>query len=185
MSHNISRQINDSFGKCGDISLNIIIDYIKGDYQSAIRNYDEVWKMIEENRFDNLNYVVKINLGNIYREMKDYDKSLTFLNEARDIYEKNHFLGQYSVFVYSSLADSLIEKYKKRVESESYLQKSDMKKNLNEIRKIIRKALHKTKSWLVLYTEALRVSGKYYTLTGKIQKAEKLFLQRRTQLADR
>ncbi len=184
LSHNISRQINDSFGKCGDISLNIIIDYIKGDYQSAIRNYDEVWKMIEENRFDNLNYVVKINLGNIYREMKDYDKSLTFLNEARDIYEKNHFLGQYSVFVYSSLADSLIEKYKKELNQNHTFKKADMKKNLNEIRKIIRKALHKTKSWLVLYTEALRVSGKYYTLTGKIQKAEKLFLQS-IQLADR
>ena len=59
-----------------------------------------------------------------------------------------------------------------------------MKKNRNEIKKITRKALRKTKSWQVHYAEALRVSGKYYALAGKKKKSEKLFIHS-IQVADR
>src|SRR5271157_4041835 len=84
----ISRHLDDHNGICDALDHFSMVEYIRGNYDSAADYYKEVLELIKKYKFSYVNCFVKTNLGKIYREKRNYEKSLEYLNEAKDSYER-------------------------------------------------------------------------------------------------
>ncbi|MBN2159650.1 MAG: AAA family ATPase [Spirochaetes bacterium] len=119
-----------------------------------------------------VNCEVNIVLGELYLEKGEIEKSLKYLNAARELYEKNNFLKPYTVQLYPLLAEAMIAEYGTLDETTAGRKKAHMKK----IRGMCRKAMARTRKWSAYRGMSLLASAKYCALAEKNRKAEKLFM---------
>ncbi len=98
--------------------------------------------------------------GYLENERGNYDIAARHLEEARKLHENNHFLQDFTVNVYSLLADA-------------YMGMGDP--GLKRTGDTCRRALKAVKRLVNHHCSALRVNAKYFALLGRKKKAEKLF----------
>ncbi|MGE5405903.1 MAG: protein kinase domain-containing protein, partial [Candidatus Saccharibacteria bacterium] len=115
-----------------------------------------------------------IELAILFMDRDDFKKAIEYLERARDLYQTNTFLQQYTVLLFYSLAEAYIADYKANIMSQTPAEK---KSYLKKIEKISKKAMAKTKGWNTHLGGALRALAKYQVLAGSNHLAEKYFLQ--------
>ncbi|MCP4136651.1 MAG: protein kinase [bacterium] len=100
------------------------------------------------------------------------EKAVMYLEEAKELNEKNSFLKQYTVAVYFNLARAYIEEY---LLKEQELPGKKRALYIKKIKEASFLALKKTKKWAAHLGGALRVMGSYYALIGSNDRAKKFF----------
>lgn len=91
-SLNLKIEIKDSIGIADSYNnLGIILDE-KGEYLKALNNYFGALKIYEEKatNFDQVPSVL-VNIGIVYKKLKNYNKVLEYYNRALNIYKKNDY----------------------------------------------------------------------------------------------
>lgn len=106
-----------------------------------------------------------INYGILLMEKENYDEAVIFLETARRLFIEKNFIKDYTVYLFSCLAEVYIELYKSRGTP-------DLMKHIKEM---CAESLAMTKSWPNHRAAAFRVCAKYYALIGRRKKAEWYF----------
>src|SRR5208337_4748281 len=106
-----------------------------------------------------------INFGYLMMEKGNYDEAVRYLETARKLYSENHFLRNYTVYLFSLLAEAYLELYK--IGQEGI--REDM------IKKLCAESLKKTRRWPNHYQAALRANAKYHEIAGKPEIADLFF----------
>lgn len=101
-------------------------------------------------------------------------ESLTHLEEAKALYEKNSFFKDMTVQLYPYLADALIEAYKA---DELLLDEKEKKDRTAKIKKACVESLRRTKRWANHHGLSQRAMAKYLAIRGRTQEAEKYFMK--------
>ena len=114
-----------------------------------------------------------MNLGFLELEQGNIEKATELLEKSKEIYEKNYFMRNYLVYVYSLLAEAYLREFK----GEFIVKNKETRRKMKKLKRASYTALRKTKNWTNHYGGALRVTGEYCALAGKTQKAEEYFLK--------
>lgn len=168
----ISQKINDDYGTSAAMSFLAIAYLEKGDYIRA-----EEWNSKSLSISEGKNILYSICFGNIHRgylyiETGRLKESICCLEKAKELYEANTFLKDWTVFLYHHLVDAYIEDFKTKTNK---LIPIENKKYVKVIKRTCKNALKYIKPWPNHYGAALRVTAKYYALIGNQKKAEKFF----------
>lgn len=167
-----SIRIKDDYGISAAYMCSMQYLYERGDYNDAV---DYGMKSHAISREKNILFVlceVNIQLGVVFLEKGDVDNALSYLAQARDLYEKNNFLKQYTVMVYPFLALALIQEFNAGKDA---LSRSETRVKLLKIKRACALALKKTRPWTTHYGIALRAQALYYALVNRNRKAETFF----------
>ncbi|MDY6934421.1 MAG: diguanylate cyclase [Spirochaetota bacterium] len=169
----IIEKSNDDFQICFIRWINSELYFKKGDYEESER-----WGIRCCNHsFDKELWVVycraKISLCDLFLEKGDIKTAFKHVKEAKEIYKRNNLPREYTISLYTYLAEITIADYL----SNEGITSGQRKSYLRRIKKICKGSLLKTRRWPNHYGIALRVYGKYYALIGKNRKAEALFIQ--------
>ncbi len=159
---------NDVYGICDAFITNLCYFHETGDIIEAKNWGDKSLKLsIENNKPYNI-CTTYMEYGYLYLDgFKEIILAEEYLKKAKELYDKNNFLKNYSVNIFTYLAELALAK----------TQQNSSKENLKNSRLAIREALKQTKSWPTHTGGALRVAGKYYALINKKELAEKYFTQ--------
>ncbi|MBN1898119.1 MAG: diguanylate cyclase [Spirochaetes bacterium] len=167
----ISKKINDDYGVCAALS-DLALCYIEsGFYDKA---YDAGLKSLKQSLDNKIWFItcsMSSRMGYLEIERGNYQKAIDYITKARELYENNTFLKDYTVYVYSFLAKASIEELKTKKDNRL------IEQNAGKIKKICKEALKNTKHWANHYGRALRVMAEFYSLTNKKNKAERYFVK--------
>ncbi|MBU1076461.1 MAG: SpoIIE family protein phosphatase, partial [Spirochaetes bacterium] len=140
----------------------------KGDLnQSQEWGYQSL-RISEKNKIQFTMCVSNIYLGHQEIEKRNLKRAVKYLEKAKKINECNSFLKDYTVFLYTDLAETYLGEYK------SHTFNFKMQK---KIKKACKEALKQTRQWANHFGGALRVSAKYYSLIGNNRTADKYFMK--------
>jgi len=114
-----------------------------------------------------------IELGRVYLEKRDSQRSLKYLEKAHELYRENSFLKQYTVQLFPALAEAYLYSYISGKDSGDGVSEQHLQKT----KEFCRKSLSRTRRWATYYGQALLVNAKYYAVRGNKKRAQKLFLQ--------
>jgi len=103
-------------------------------------------------------------VGYYYLMTENYKESLNYFDKAKEVFDKNNFLGQYTVNLFCFKAEAAI---RLALQEESI--------NDPNLYTICKEALRKTKTWPTHYGKALRSMGMYYSTIGSYSKAVTYF----------
>jgi len=168
----ISERIGDNYGisvSQTDISLALTE---KGEFDEAESWGKKSLALSEEKKIWYPNCFANIHYGYLQIEKGNYIKAIEYLERAKQLYETNTFLKDYTVYLYSHLADAYISRLKT-----ADLRGQVKRRELKKIKKTCQDALRQTKSWVNHYGGALRVTAKYYALIGDRRRAESFFFK--------
>jgi serine phosphatase RsbU (regulator of sigma subunit) len=170
----ISQKTKDNYGISA--SYNCIVPYYieTGDYEKAYECGMKSYDFAYENKIWFVFCEVNIQLGILFLEQNEIEKSLGYLNTARELYEKNNFLKHYTILVYPFIAEAFLADY---LQKKNSMSKTEKRASLKKIGKSCAEAMRKTRSWVTYQGISMRIAAKYYAETGKNLKAEKLFLE--------
>lgn len=112
-------------------------------------------------------------LGKLMNMKGDYNKSIMYLENAREFDLNNRFIKHFSIPTYPHLAEAYINQYIDAFQKNN-MNSTTLKRE--KIRVACKEALKKTKKWSTHYGLALNVNARYYTLSEKYKKAEKYFI---------
>jgi signal transduction histidine kinase/serine/threonine protein kinase len=169
---NISNKLKDDFGICSSKNWLLYCYTKKGDFHKAEEYARASLALSYEKKIWFAYFTANSRLGDLKLEDNNYIEAKECLEKARKLNEENSFLKNYNVFVYPYLACAYILEY---TSNSHKLKEKERRRALQGIKKIAQIALHKTKSWVNYYGEALRANAKYYSLIGKKKKARKYF----------
>ena len=172
LHHGIAEKINDPFGMA---ESNSCISYCyteTGDFLKAEKlGKNAVNVSRKHNQLFALCFTTE-HYGYLQLEKNNFLEAIKYLEESKDLFEKNTFLKDYTTYTYPYLADAYIEKYKINKNTKKIKLK---KEELVKIKKACKKALSITMPWPNHYGASLRVSAKYYSLVNKKNKAKRYF----------
>ncbi len=114
-------------------------------------------------------------LGEVYMELGDLTQARAFIMESKALYEKNHFLKTYTVYVYNYVAELLIREYQQAFPNSSDIGSIAQRRALARIGQACRTALKKNKAWPVSYGCSLRLAAQYYALHHQPKLARQTF----------
>jgi serine/threonine protein kinase len=103
----------------------------------------------------------------------EYEKALHYLEKAMEVYNKNRFLGQYTVNLFCFRAEAALK-----------LAQQNNSINRDTLYKYCKDALKKAKPWPTHYGKALRTMGIFHTHCGKYTRAKK-YLHKSIQLHEK
>lgn len=148
----------------------------KGEFEKAEQYAKKAYKLSHELAQSIQNWldycIVIIILGAFSLEKRDVRKAIEYLEEAKEIFEKNSFIRQYTVHLYCHLANAYIQDY---VLKAGRLKKTEKDIMLKKIKKACQEAVDKTSSWATYNMSAFLVYAKYYSLINNKNNAQKLF----------
>ena len=170
----ISERINDAYGATGARRILSYCYIERGNYEKGEQLGEESLALSKEKEVWFIYCTSHINLGYLEIERKDYDKAIAHLDEARELDEKYGFIKDFTVYLYSHLADAYMGRFSTSFSSLDTVQR---RKETAKIRRACRLAVKKARQWPNHYGAALRVTAKYCALTGHKKKAEDYFLQ--------
>ncbi len=113
-----------------------------------------------------------IELGSCLLEKKEFSRALHNLQNAKDLFESGNFLRHYTVHLFYHLADAMLYSL---LNDRSDGMRIPVQQ-LNEIKKIVSRALRESKRWRTHRPGALRTAAHLYEAEGKIAKAERFYL---------
>lgn len=170
----IACKIKDNYTLCASKIFFLQYYREKGDYKEAERYGLECSKLSFDIK-DLFNYCsISIELGIMYIERNEISKALVYLERAKELNEKSNFLKQYTVLIYQSLAEAYIMDY---IKNKSKMDKVTQLKNIRKIKETCKRALKKTKDWVLHYGGALRVNARYELLNGNLKNTEELLIK--------
>ncbi len=105
-------------------------------------------------------------------EAGEFLKAIEFLEEAKELHEKNTFLKQYVVLLYANLAHAYIDDCLLRYGS---LTLKEKKKEVAKIFRACKDAVSKTKKWPTHHAGALLAQARASSIFGKDNRARELF----------
>jgi predicted ATPase/AraC-like DNA-binding protein len=114
-----------------------------------------------------------IELGKVYLEKREIQRSLKYLEHAYALYKNNNFLKHSTIHIYPALADAYLAAYTGNIE----INQMDARHVLKKTGEFCKKSLGKTKRWTSYYGMALLVNAKYSAVRGRKKQAEKFFLR--------
>ncbi len=173
----ISRRNNDNFGIAAghaDLALCFIET---GRYEKAYKNAILSNFESKDNNIDFIYCTSSIELGKYYFEQTSFEKAINYFEQARELFEKNDFLKQYTVQLYPYLSNAYIENY---LLNKTEMSNKAAKKLLKQIKRTCKKSIKITKNWITYYGYSLSILAKYYSIKGQNNKAKKLFEKSRT-----
>ncbi|MBI5206831.1 MAG: diguanylate cyclase [Candidatus Firestonebacteria bacterium] len=146
----------------------------KGDFKKAKEFAEKGLKLSLNSKNQFPICTAYIHIGYCELEQDNYDQAIKYLEEAKNINEKNTFLKNFTVFLYPYLADSYINRFLLIMKEFNVNQKYT---ELTRTKNICNLSLKKTIKWPLHHSCSLRVTGKYYTLLNKNKKADKYFIK--------
>ncbi|MBN1898711.1 MAG: diguanylate cyclase [Spirochaetes bacterium] len=168
----ISQKIKDHYGISAALS-NLSHCYIEtGDFKKAEEMGEQSLRISGEKKiwfpycYGNTHY------GYLMLEEENFSQAINYLETARDVFEHQTLLKDYTIYLYPLLAESYLEKFKL---IRNDIGKKEKKEEINKIKKACYKALKLTKSWNNYHTLSLRVIAKYKLMIGKKQSAYNFF----------
>lgn len=165
----ISEEIKDEFGILSCLGYMVEIFIEQGDLDSAESTLSRGYALASRQALPFPLLGMHMGLGHLHLERQNPDKAVEFLNKAREINEQHELLKNYTLIVYFTLADAMIEKQKGQRRAD--------RKELKRIGRICRFCLRGGKTWITHYSSCLRVYAKYLALCGKRKRAERVFLK--------
>ena len=172
LHHGIAEKINDTYGMAESNSCVSYCYTETGDFLKAEKlGKNAVNVSRKHNQLFALCFTTE-HYGYLQLEKNNFLEAIKYLEESKDLFEKNTFLKDYTTYTYPYLADAYIEKYKINKNTKKIKLK---KEELVKIKKACKKALSITMPWPNHYGASLRVSAKYYSLVNKKNKAKRYF----------
>ena len=167
----ISQRIGDSFGTAIAMGILQWCAVEKGELAEA-----ESWgeQSLALGRKEEMLYAIccsSIYYGALETERDEYNAAIQHLNEAKLLCRKNNFIKQYTVKLYSLLAEAALADYLNRI---GELSPKEQRALLRRIRGYCKDALRKTRFWQSHRGVALLACARYYSLSGK-RKADRYF----------
>ncbi|MBU1078450.1 MAG: hypothetical protein KKH98_14225, partial [Spirochaetes bacterium] len=170
----ISQKIGDYYGESSCMSYLAFSLIEKGDFDQAEKWNKRSLKLSREKKILYNICFGFIHMGYLYLEKGDIKKAISFLEKARELYDKNQFLKDWTVCLFYLIADAYIIFHNLHASGYNSHQR---KRSLKKIRKACRRAFWQTKMWVNHHGAALRVIGKYHALCNRNSKAQKYFLK--------
>ena len=167
----ISKKTKDTYGTTAALVGITICNIEIGEFQQSEKSIKKALDISHGNSILFGRCFSEKFYGYLLLEKGFYQQSIKYLEKAKKLNEENTFLNEYTVHIYSFLADAYMEKFllQKR------FKKTQKKDELKKIKKTCSKALRQAKKWVNHYGSALRVTAKYYGLKNKKRKAHKYF----------
>jgi diguanylate cyclase (GGDEF)-like protein len=170
----ISQKIGDDYGASTSLS-NIGICYRgKGDFEKAEEYLKRALELTQKKEIWFINCYSYIDYGYLAMERGNFENAVRCLETARELYEKYKFVKDYSIYVYSYLAEAYVEEYRSKYYN---LNVQESYKQLKKIKGACKEALRQTKAWPNHYGSALKAVAKYYALIKQNKKAKRYFLK--------
>ncbi|MBN1897737.1 MAG: diguanylate cyclase [Spirochaetes bacterium] len=178
----ISERINNDHG-ISEAQITLSYCYTeKGDFEQAEKWLIKGKNLCEEKKNKFLICYAYLYYGFLEIERRHYSKAIVHLEQAKEVYEDNTFLKDYTVYLYVYLAEAYIENFRIMTGSKPLRRKTDKgygskekKKELKKIKNTCLGALRKNKAWPNHYGAALRVAAKYYALVNKKKRSARYF----------
>ncbi|MBN1899425.1 MAG: diguanylate cyclase [Spirochaetes bacterium] len=168
----VSQKIKDEYGMSSAMSY-LALAYIEmGEFDRA---EDLNQKSLHISEPAKILYNVcfgYIHMGYLRAEQGDLKTAIKYYEDAKDLYEHNTFLKDWTCFVYHHLTDAYIEEYRKNKKKYS---RKEQKILLKKIKANCHKAQKVQRIWANHYGAALRVTGKYQALKNRKKKAQIYF----------
>jgi tetratricopeptide (TPR) repeat protein len=166
--YEVVNTINDDNGIAAALSGIADIYTEQGDFPRA-----EQWALQANERAEERGLSLAIcysvtNLGYLALERGDIEKAIAYLKRGRMLFDSHNFIKEFSVQVYSYLADALVERCLSRTDSVLGWERA-------EAREVCNRALSLTRPWPNRYGSALRAMAKYHAFTGDDKKAAEGF----------
>lgn len=147
--------------------------YTLGDYEDALSQGLQGYEHAKTHDVAFLQCKLCFMLGEVYMEQGVLEKARAFIMEAKALYEKNHFLKTYTVYVYNYVAELLLREYQQQAGDKN--SKAARRQALSKIGQVCRTAVQKNKAWPVSFGCSLRVMAQYYGLKGQAKLARQTF----------
>ncbi|MCX7923197.1 MAG: protein kinase [Clostridia bacterium] len=170
----LSQRTDDAFGIIVAKVQNSRCYIEVGELDTAEELANEVINLSKQKKIWLMYCCGLINLGCICLERENYDEAIKVLQEAKIFNEKNLFLKDYTVGLYTYLAEAYLKKFADKILI------TGIKLGLRDramLRSVYRNALTKTRSWANHYGSALRAAANYYVLIREYKKAESSFIK--------
>ena len=167
----ISQKIRDEWGIAAASDDILFSCAEKGEFAKAEEEGNRALAFCEQKEILLTSCTAYIDLGILETERKNYDKAIEHFIRAKKLSEENNFIKEYTVRLYSYLAEAYIGQI-----IEAREQKPDREK-MKEIKALCKEALKQTRSWVNWYGVALRANAGYYCLAGDKKRAEEFFLK--------
>ncbi|HAR64320.1 MAG TPA: hypothetical protein DCS13_12710 [Candidatus Margulisbacteria bacterium] len=173
---NVSTMNKDEHGICCAADMLVRAFVETGDFEKARKYGEKSLQVSEDKKIWYVHCRANADIGLLYLESGDYDLAIQHLEKARDIHRKTgkSFFKDMVVYLYISLADSYIEKYRR---DGFGISKSDRKIAIKQIKVAINEALKATKPWPNHHGGSLRIAAKHSALVKNNKAANSYFLK--------
>jgi len=133
-----------------------------GEYDRAEDELSEYYKIAREKNLSYDKCLTCIFLGHLHTEKGEIVKAILYMNEARDLIESNMFPPYYITIYYSYYSLLLIQRY---MVNQGSLSPKEMKKERKLIGRECRRAIRKTRVWMLNQPVCLRAMALYHALS--------------------
>ncbi|MCK4797180.1 MAG: GAF domain-containing protein, partial [Spirochaetes bacterium] len=170
----ICQKTRDNYGITSAIENIAQVYTNQGIFIEAEEWYKKGLYLSEEEKIWFATCSILINFSYLQIEKSNWEQAIKFLERAKKLYEKNTFLKEYTVYLYSYLAEAYIGE----LDIQSLvLSVKEKKQKIKRIKRTCNDALKNSRSWVNHHAIALRATAKYYALIKKNKKAEKYFFK--------
>ncbi|MFH1767989.1 MAG: AAA family ATPase, partial [Candidatus Omnitrophota bacterium] len=147
-----------------------------GEIETAEQNATEGITYVDQNNnLHFLSFTIRVRLGYVYLEKKDFTKAVEFLTKAFELSKTRRYFKEYVNQMYYPLIEALIGEYlDKKAKKFTPKQKEE---SLRHIKKMCAIGLKKTKSWKNHHALLFVAAAKYYSLINRKNKASDYFLK--------
>lgn len=165
----IAHMIRDEYAINSILAHMTLVYTHKGDFDEARASGEESLTLSAEKKIWFSHCYGQLNFGYLEMEQGNYDEAIKHLEISRAIYERENLLKNYTVHVFSFLADAYLERHRVAAEKNPL--------DLKNANRLSRKGLFLSRFWPNHYGTALRVRAKYFAAQRKFRYAEELFLK--------
>ncbi len=158
----IGEKISDYYGM-SVAAANLCLAYAqKGDFDLSESYGARALALSGEKKMWYPHCFANINFGILMMERGNYEEAVKYFETAKKLYLENHFLKNYTVYLFSYLAEAYLELFKTGQEG---IQEGT-------IRRLCTEALRKARRWPNHLPTALRIKAKYFDIAGKLESAD-------------
>ncbi|MCX7748542.1 MAG: diguanylate cyclase [Clostridia bacterium] len=172
--YGMCNRTKNSFGRIYSWITNLMICSEKGDFEEAYEYGMKAFRLSCDEDNPYLKCMSGTMLGKLLVERGEDQSGIEYLEMAKELFEKNRFLKEYTSPLFPYLAEAYIEYYEKNKELLTQEVKTSW---LKKIGKACKDAVGITDTWINYHCCSLRVSALYYSITENYKKAERLFME--------
>jgi DNA-binding CsgD family transcriptional regulator/tetratricopeptide (TPR) repeat protein len=172
--YSMAQRIDDHEAKAYALIYSGIIYFYQNEYYNAENYLLEASDLCLKYELWQAMMYLSIQLAELYWEMGTDNKSLEYIEKARNIYEKESFRPITSNYIFLAIAELSIRYYEYQLSDINF---DKNKAAFKKIKKDCRMAYKMNKSSLIFKGDSLRIMALYYALYGDIKKAESFFLR--------